>query len=1094
MSSESGRDDGVVARAPESLSGGRRPSALHGMIVRMTPATLARAYLRQPTIQGDTVVFVADDDLWRVGADGGTAWRLTAGLGEPATPSLSPCGQWLAYIGRDEQHGEVFLMPAAGGPARRLTWLGSDAAVRGWTPDGHILFASNHGQPFFRNWHAFTIAPEGGAPQRLALGQVNHLAWGPGGARVIGRNTADPARWKRYRGGTAGHLWVDAEGRGDFRRMSELQGNLTSPMWLGDRVWFLSDFEGTGNLYSCRPDGSTLQRHTDHAGLYARHAQTDGRRIVYQCGADVWCFDPASGRTRRLEIDVPTARTQAARRFVPAAPHLQGAALHPAGHSVVTETRGQLHSFALWEGAVRRHEAAAGARHRLGQWLADGTRLVAVADGSGEEQLFVFDGAAARALPWAIGRATELRAAPKGARVALANHRNELLIGDVDSGVLAVADRSEAGRIRDLAWSPCGGWLAYAFDTSGRHTAIKLLDLGTGATALVTDPEFRDWSPSFDPAGRYLYFLSLRTYDPVYDSVQFELSFPRAARPYLLALQAGGPPPFEPAPKGPAAEEHKPEKAEEARPVAVQLDGITRRVAAFPVAEGRFGQIAGVVDGKVVWTLLPILGAHGRGGHKESPGELQIFDFATGHTELVMAKADAFTVGADARTLLVREGQRLRAVAAKAGEEGDGEHDHATTRHSGWLDLGRVRLAIDPPLEWRQMLREVWRLQRDHFWVEDMSGVDWPAAWQRYEPLLERVATRGELSDLIWELQGELGTSHAYEYGGDHRRPPAVALGFLAAELSGHEILRTVQGDAWDAAADSPLNAVGVEARPGERIVAVGGVPLAEGEVPASRFVHQAGSKVNLTLAKDGGTREVLVTLLADEAPARYREWVEKNRAWVREASGGRVGYFHLPDMMSAGFAEFHRYFATECDRDALIVDVRHNRGGHVSQLLLEKVARKRIAWNLMRWGRPECYPEAAPAGPVVALTNEHAGSDGDIFSHGFKLMGIGELVGKRTWGGVVGIWPRHPLADGSTVTQPEYSFWFKDVGWGVENFGTEPTIEVDNAPQDGAAGLDRQLEVALATALRQIERQGVAHPDFGPRPRLAAPPLPPRG
>jgi len=300
-----------------------------------------------------------------------------------------------------------------------------------------------------------------------------------------------------------------------------------------------------------------------------------------------------------------------------------------------------------------------------------------------------------------------------------------------------------------------------------------------------------------------------------------------------------------------------------------------------------------------------------------------------------------------------------------------------------------------------------------------------------------------------------------------------------------------VQGDAWDASADSPLNAVGVEAKVGERIVAVGGQRLAPGQPAESLLVHQAGCKVALSIEGAAGAREATVTLLADELPARYRAWVEANRTWVHERSGGRVGYFHLPDMMSAGFAEFHRYFASESDRDALIVDVRYNRGGHVSQLLLEKVARRRIAWNVSRWGRPECYPDAAPAGPVVALTNEHAGSDGDIFSHGFKLMGIGELVGTRTWGGVIGIWPRHVLADGSQTTQPEYSFWFKDAGWGVENHGTEPTIEVDNAPQD--AGRDRQLEAALQAALSALERGGGTLPDFGPRPNLKPPALTPR-
>ena len=593
----------------------------------------------------------------------------------------------------------------------------------------------------------------------------------------------------------------------------------------------------------------------------------------------------------------------------------------------------------------------------------------------------------------------------------------------------------------------------------------------------------------------------------MYDAVQFDLSFPRAARPYLIALQAGGPPPFEPAPRGmkdkPGDDEAKQTTGAATAMPAVETDGLARRVAAFPVAEGRFGQIAGVAGGKVVWTALPIAGAHGRGGHKETPGRMEVFDFASAEVKTLVAQADGFTLAADRHTLLVRCGKTLRVVdATKAPDDKPEPADAKPSRKSGIVDLARVRLAVEPTQEWAQMLREVWRLQRDHFWVEDMSGIDWPAMLRRYEPLLPRVATRGEFSDLVWELQGELGTSHAYEMGGDHRKPPAVPLGHLAAELrpvaDGWEIAATVQGDPWDASADSPLNAVGVMAQPGERIVAVGGQPVPPLQPPQSLLVHQAGAKLALTLATAAGARrEVLVTALADETPARYRAWVERNRDWVHQASGGRVGYFHLPDMMSAGFAEFHRYFATECDRDALVVDVRYNRGGHVSQLLLEKVARKRIAWNTMRWGQPESYPAEAPAGPVVALTNEHAGSDGDIFSHGFKLMGIGALVGKRTWGGVIGIWPRHALVDGTEVTQPEYSFWFKDVGWGVENHGTDPQIEVDNAPQDDAYNAperDRQLATALAEALRAIDRVGVARPDFGPRPRLAPGPLPPRG
>jgi tricorn protease len=1063
------------------------------------------AYLRQPTIAGDTLVFVSDDDLWRVGAQGGTAHRLTAGLSEPATPCLSPDGLWLAYAGRDEQHSEVWLMPAAGGPARRLTWLGAELAVRGFTPEGRVVFTTNHGQPFFRHWHAWTVALDGGAPERIPLGAIDHLAFGPNGARAIGRNSGDPARWKRYRGGRAGALWVAPHAKAAFTRLSGLAGNLSCPMWIGERLYFIGDAEGVGNLYSVRADGSDLKRHSEHADFYARHASSDGQRIVYQQGAELWLFEPAGGdasRPRRLDISVPSARTQAARRFVSAAENLQGMALHPLGHSLAAEVRGQGFAMPLWEGAVH-HAGPAAGRTRLLQWLSDGRTTVAVNDASGEERLVVADGpgAPARELPWDIGRAHAMVASPKGRRLAIANHRNQLLIADLDANTLTEADRSDHGRIEGPAWSPCGGWVAYALATSGRHQAIKLHDVAGGRSVLVTTPEFRDYAPAFDPDGRYLYFLSLRTFDPVYDSVQFELSFPRAARPYLIALQALGKPPFEPEPKGmkPDADDEKKKAAPapDALP-AIDTEGIVRRVAAFPVPEGRFGQIAGAAGGKVLWTQLPLPGAHGRGGHKESPGRLEQFDFATGHVGTLWPEADAFVVAQDGHTVLVRRGGRLHAIDA-TGDVDEAEPSDADKpgRDTGLVDLARLRVAVDPPAEWAQMLREVWRLQRDHFWVEDMSGIDWAAVYERYAPLLPRVATRGEMSDLIWELQGELGTSHAYEMGGDHRKPPAVALGHLAAELRpagdaapAWEIVRTVQGDPWDASADSPLNAVGVMARPGERIVAVGGRPVSAGEPPQSMLVHQAGAKALITLeAPDRGSRrDVLVTLLADEVPARYREWVEANRTHVHAASGGRVGYLHVPDMMSAGFAEFHRYFATEGDRDALIVDLRFNRGGHVSQLLLEKVARRRIAWNSVRWGQPEPYPNESPAGPVVALTNEHAGSDGDIFSHNFKLMGIGPLVGKRTWGGVIGIWPRHKLVDGSEVTQPEYSFWFKDVGWGVENHGTDPTVEVDNLPEDdafNAPGRDRQLKTALEEALKAIERQGVAKPAFGPRPRL---------
>ncbi|HZW74730.1 MAG TPA: hypothetical protein VFF43_14355, partial [Caldimonas sp.] len=693
-------------------------------------------YLRQPTLGGDRIVFVADDDLWSVAASGGVVRRLTAGLAEASTPALSPDGRWLAFVGRDEQHPEVYAMPADGGQAKRLTWLGTDVQVRGWTSAGEIVYITTQGQPFFRNHQAFAVAPSGGPSRALDLGQVNHIAWGEGGRVAIGRNTEDPARWKRYRGGRAGAIWVDAEGSGTFRRLVELAGNVTTPMWIGERLYFIGDGEGVGNLYSCKPNGSDIRRHTDHDDHYARQAHGDGKRIVYVCGAKLWLFDPASDATRELAIETPAHRTQSARRFVAAADHLESFHLHPQGHSLAIVARGQLFAMPLWEGAATRRiddstrpTASAPAtsaddgpavRLRRGQWLADGATIVAASDASGEEKLVVFaaDGSA-RSLPWDCGHVTALVAAPVGGAVAFANHRNEVWIGDVASGELTAVDTSGYGRSDDLAWSPDGAWLAYTFAADTRHVALKLFSRSTRSSTWLTEPEFRDTLPAFDPDGRYLYFVSVRTFDPVYDSVRFDLSFPRGARPYLIALQAGGRPPFDPEPRGlapelpngmggaraggDAASAAKPERP--IAPVRIDLDGIAQRVAAFPVAEGRYGRIAGIAGGKVVWNLQNVVGAHGRGGHKEAAGKLERFDFATGRAETVAEKSDDFALSTDTKTLVYRDGKQLRAVfaAGKAEKPDPADAEGPPSRKNGRIDLDRIRVAIEPRREWRQM-------------------------------------------------------------------------------------------------------------------------------------------------------------------------------------------------------------------------------------------------------------------------------------------------------------------------------------------------------------------------------------------------------
>jgi tricorn protease len=1056
-------------------------------------------YLRHPAIYGDRIVFVCEDDLWQVPATGGRAVRLTANLGAASCPAFSPDGKWLAFTASNEGHSEIYRMPAAGGHATRLTHLAAASYACGFSPDSQrIWFASNAHQPFARQLSLFSIDGDGGLPEQWSGGPAVHVDHRDASV-VIARFCRDPARWKRYRGGLAGDLWIDSEGSGQFTRLISLPGNLSSPLFVGDRVFFVSDHEGVGNLYSCSPDGQDLQRHSDHNDFYARFPSSDGSCVVYHAGADIYRLDPGAESATRVEIDMRSPQTQRQRKFVSASKYLQDYALHPDGHSLAVISRGRPYTMGNWEGPALQHGDTQGTRYRLARYLNDGERLVMVSDAGGEEALEIhhLDGSAPRRLEGLdLGRPIALEVSPKADAIALANHRFELIHVNLESGESRVLDCSHYDRIADFAWSPDGAWLAYGFGVSRETHAIKLCELSSGETHVVTDPLRYDVAPVFDPKGRYLYFLSYRSFNPVYDNLHFDLSFPRGVLPCLITLQRDLPSPFLPQPQ--ALNEKNGDKKEEDKdaPIQIDLDGICNRTVAFPVPEDRYVGIDATAD-KLLLAAVPVEGTLRPANSTRTPrGRIAAFDFKTQKLEVIVRKVSSFGVGRDHKTLIYRSGDRLRVV--KAGQKPDDKGDGAN-RESGWLDLARLWVSVDPGTEWAQMLREIWRLQRDHFWVANMSDVDWEHVYERYQPLVERIASRGEFSDLVWEMQGELGTSHAYEMGGDYRKPPVYSQGLLAADFSYDEegrceILRAVQGDSWAAGKDSPLNAPGVNLAAGDRLVAINGQPVDRQHTPAVRLVNQARREVALRIASaDGELRTVTVKALASETPARYREWVDSNRERVHRESKGRVGYVHIPDMGPAGYAEFHRSYLAEVEHEALIVDVRCNGGGHVSQLILEKVARRHLGYCMHRWGEHNSYPEHAVAGPIVAVTNEFAGSDGDIFSHCFKLLGVGTLIGKRTWGGVIGISPRHSLVDGSRTTQPEFSYWFKDVGWQVENYGTDPNIEIEIAPQDYAAGRDPQLSRAMAEVLAQLAATPPSCPNFVDKPTLALPKLPPR-
>ncbi|MFQ3611892.1 MAG: peptidase, partial [Fimbriimonadales bacterium] len=600
-----------------------------------------KGYCRFPTVHGTQVAFVCEDDLWTVPIEGGVARRLTTSLSEVMTPVYSPDGAWIAFVARDEGQPEVYLMPADGGTPTRLTYQGANMVrVVGWTPDGEsVIYHSTAGCPP-REVRLWKVSKEGGLPTMYPYGVAHSIVFGSNGGCLIGRHTTDPARWKRYRGGTAGVFWIDREGTGRFELFKPTEGNLTAPMWVGERLYFVSDHEGIANLYSCRLDGSDLQRHTHHEEYYVRSPHTDGKRIVYHAGADLYVYDLETGENALIPTEIRSHRVQTQRKFVETAKYLQDYTLHPAGHSLLLTVRGKPFTMGNWEGAVIQHGEPQGVRYRISRYLPDGMRFVTVSDASGEERLELHtpDGVT-RFEMFDPGVVYRMEVCPTADRVALTNHRFELWVFDLQSGEAQLVERSEAGMIEGIAWSPDGAWLAYSFAPNERTHIIKVYHTETGTTHALTHPEFRDVAPAWDPEGDLLYFISSRDYNPVYDQAQFELSFPMTHRVMAIALRKDVPNPLLPEPH---PFEAKPEKSggqdteASPKPVRIDLDEIEKRVLTVPLPGALYGQVAGLSKKRLLVTRFPVEGQldkDWRGGEEEDKGTLLLYDFALGKTE-----------------------------------------------------------------------------------------------------------------------------------------------------------------------------------------------------------------------------------------------------------------------------------------------------------------------------------------------------------------------------------------------------------------------------------------------------------------------------
>ncbi|GAA2056170.1 S41 family peptidase [Streptomyces cheonanensis] len=1091
------------------------------------------SYLRFPHLNGDLVCFTAEDDLWLAplpapGHRTERAWRLTVDRTRLGTPRFSPDGRWIAFTGWRSLDPEIYLAPVTGGPARRLTYWGStDTRVCGWTPDpggGHeprILAVGSQDQPFSHFTWAYQVALDGSPGEQLPWGPVSDIAVsGCGGERrtllLTGKAPHEPAAWKRYRGGATGQLWLHGE-----RLLPDLPGHIESPMFVGDRIAFLSDHEGIGNLYSCRPDGGDLRRHTDHDTFYARHAATDGERVIYGCAGELWLAgdltDPRAV-PRRLELRLGGPRAGRRRYQVPTASHVDSLAVDTTGRASAVCVRGSLYWLTHRDGPARVIAATPGVRVRLPEMLGDTGRIAYITDADGADAIEVAHLPRAsggrdprRLRAGDLGRVLELAASPDGRTLAVASHDGRLLVvavpeaeDEMDAAPVELI-RSLNGPVRDLAFSPDSRWLAWAHPGIGRSLSqIKIARLAESERTIldVTDGRFEDEEPVFTSDGRFLAFLSWRGFDPVYDVHSGDLSFPLGSRPYLVPLSSATRSPFAITPEGrPAAGGLDPDETSSATgadgSVRVEAEGLASRVVPFPVSASKYSALRPVAGGGLVWLRWPISGALGETflNPADTSGKptLEHFDLVKAKRTELTDDVDWFALSVDGTRMVVCEDDELRAVPAT--ELGDGD---STVQ----LDLRRIVHEADPPAEWRQAYAEAGRIVRAYFWDPGMCGVDWDAVLEQYRPLVERVATPDEFADLLREVLGELGTSHAYVTGARRSEGPRHyqrAQGLLGADFTrakegGWQLARILPGESSDPKARSPLAGSGV--REGALLTHVDGRPVDEVAGPYPLLAATGGTSVELTFAEEGGSgqRRVAIVPLVNDRPLRYQDWVARRRAVVRRLSGGKCGYVHIPDMGGSGWAQFNRDLRREFAYPALIVDVRGNAGGHISELVVEKLTRTIVGWDLTRDAQPVTYASDAPRGPVVALADEATSSDGDMITAVFRLQGVGPVVGSRTWGGVVGITGRHRLGDGSVITVPMNAAWFEGYGWGVENFGVAPDIPSVRTPLDWAEGRYGVLDTAVRTALDLLERHPpLQPPGYGDVPDRRRPVLPPR-
>lgn len=1079
------------------------------MLVVAAVASAQTKMLRFPDIHGDRVVFSYAGDLWTAPAVGGGAVRLTSHPGLELFAKFSPDGRWIAFTGQYDGDEQVYVVPATGGVPRQLTFYpaggpfpprrGYDNLVYGWTRDGSaVLFRSlRDADGIVSEGRLYTVAVTGGLPVPLPMPTSGAADFSPDGSRMIYSPLfRDFRTWKRYQGGWAQELYIYDLASNKVEPVAPSTWTERDPMWLADGIYFVSDRTGTLNLYRYDVATQAVSQMTQHTTWDVRWASSDSdRQIVYEVDGELRVFDTRTASERVLAIAVPDDGVASRPSRYAADRFIEDFELSPKGERALFVARGDVFTAPIEHGPTRNLTNSSNAHERWARWSPDGSQIAFISDRTGEDQLYLLaqDGSGTpQALTTShVGMMYAPYWAPDGKRLAFSDKDGKLFVVTVADRKLVEVAEDARGEIRDYTFSPDGQWLAFSQSDSNGTRSIWIWSVADGQARRVTAEWWHESSPAWDPEGKLLYLLSDRQFAPLI-SEDWNYAITRVTGVFALTLQKDGPSPFPPRSDevtvgtekkdGDAKDDAgKGDKAKtaakpESKPVRIDFDGLGERITAVPIAADNYGSLS-VIKGHLLYIKA---GSAFYGRESYVKPSLRIFDLKEREESTLAESVDGYAVSADGSKVLVVQGGAYKLYDAKPKAK-----DPKTVSTKG-LFVDRV-----PSEEWAQIFDETWRRFRDFFYAPNMHGYDWEALRVQYRPWVKWVGHRSDLNYLLGEMVAELNVGHAYIQGGDFQLPARPRVGLpgarfeIDAKAGRYRIARILAGHNEEEQYRSPLTEVGVDAKVGEYVLAVDGEEL-RGDDNIYRLLRHKTDPVTLTVNSKpsfDGARKVTYRPIFSEGDLLYLGQVDANREKVAKLTGGRVGYLHIPDMGAPGIYEFIKWFYPQIRKEGMVVDVRSNGGGNVSQWIIERLDSTLLGTRFGRRGEPGTYPNVVFHGHKVCLLNQTSASDGDIFPHMFRQAGLGPLIGRRSWGGVVGISSRGPLLDGGQVFVPLRGTNAPTGEWVIEGYGVDPDIEVDNDPASVIAGRDPQLERGVEEVLKAMAAKPMRLPSRPPDP-----------